>query len=299
MFPGLVALALSWQQLQANFSVTFKSSTNEVGIKPDNTIRVLSWNVARWDEANRDIRGGESFQNVMMDWLRGIDADIVCLQEFFECFDPNFSVQNIPAIKEMGYPYHYFFPSSKIFDGNFQFGLCIFSRYPMLDSARFINQGTSHSEGFSYVDLQIRAKAIRVFNTHLESFGFRKEDFNWSKNTMSISDMARRFKKSYEMRNFQARILRSYIDESPYPTIVCGDIDDVPSSYTYFKVKGNFTDAFLKKGTGMGRTYNLYFPSLRIDYIFVDKRLDIRNYIRPKFAYSDHFPLIVDFVVNE
>jgi endonuclease/exonuclease/phosphatase family metal-dependent hydrolase len=290
-----IALLLSWQQVSVCFAFRFGSDDKTImNSKPDGSIRILSWNVARWDEANREARGGQSYRNLMMDWVQMMDADIVCLQEFFECYDPNISVQNIPVIKKMGYPYHYFFPSSKIFEGNFQFGLCIFSKYPILDSAQYLNGAGEHSEGFSYADIRVNDQVIRVFTTHLESFGFSRKDYEGLGPMKSSGNILRKIKRSYQLRNRQASTLRAYIDASPYPVIVCGDIDDVPNSFAYFKVRGPLKDAFLEKGSGTGGTYQFFSPTLRIDYLLTDPKFKIRQFSRQKLIYSDHYPLLTD-----
>ena len=56
-----------------------------------------------------------------------------------------------------------------------------------------------------------------------------------------------------------------------------GDLNDVPNSYTYFKVRGVFKDAFLEKGYGIGRTFRSLSPTLRIDYIFTDPRFKVQQ----------------------
>lgn len=122
-----ITLLLSWQQLSVCFAFRFGNDDKTImNSKPEGSIRVLSWNVARWDEANREARGGQSYRNLMMDWVQMMDADIVCLQEFFECYDPDISVQNIPVIKKMGYPYHYFSPLLKYLKVIFNSGSAFF-----------------------------------------------------------------------------------------------------------------------------------------------------------------------------
>lgn len=294
-FLPAIALLISWQQISVSFGFCFLNKNKKLGsYKQEGAVRILSWNVARWDEANRDARGGQSYRNLMMDWVQMMDADILCLQEFFECYDPSISVQNIPVIKEMGYPYHYFFPSSQIFGGNFQFGLCIFSRFPILDSAHSLNGAGGHSEGFSYVDCKVNDQVFRIFNTHLESFGLSRDDYDGFGSIKTTGNILGKMKRGYHLRNQQAEILRNSMDVSPYPAILCGDIDDIPNSYAYFKVRGSFKDAFLQAGSGLGRTYQFFLPTLRIDYIFCDQRFNVSQFFIQKLRYSDHYPVLAD-----
>jgi endonuclease/exonuclease/phosphatase family metal-dependent hydrolase len=144
------------------------------------------------------------------------------------------------------------------------------------------------------VDAKFQDRVVRIFTTHLESVGFNKSDYESLENMENSKDIAGKIKRSYWLRNQQARILAGYIDKSPYPVIVTGDLDDVPNSFAYFAVKGNLQDAFLKKGAGFGRTIKVISPTLRIDYLFADKKFRVGQYTRPKVPYSDHYPVIVD-----
>ena len=69
------------------------------------------------------------------------------------------------------------------------------------------------------------------------------------------------------LRGIQATIVRNATDKSPYPSVVCGDFNDVPNSYTYFNIRGKRQDAFLASSFGVGRTSDALAPTLRIDYI--------------------------------
>lgn len=80
--------------------------------------------------------------------------------------------------------------------------------------------------------------------------------------------------------------------------LICGDLNDLPGSYTYTKLKGNLKDAFAEKGFGLGRTYNQILPTLRIDYILYDPRLlQIRGFSSPVLSLSDHNPVIANFEI--
>jgi endonuclease/exonuclease/phosphatase family metal-dependent hydrolase len=84
------------------------------------------------------------------------------------------------------------------------------------------------------------------------------------------------------------------MQDSPYPNLFCGDLNDVPNSYAYFQVKGKMQDAFLKKGFGIGRTFSALSPTLRIDYIMADPTFRIRQFKRIVKEYSDHYMLVAD-----
>lgn len=291
LFCG-VSLLLGWQQVLVLFPLNFKAAS---AYKPEGTIRVLSWNVSRWDERNKEKRGGQSYRKLMLDFIESQEADVLCLQEFFECHDPYYYEANIPALKALGFGYYHFYPSTELFEGKFQYGLAIFSKYPILAAKDFKNDAKVHSEGLCYADIKYNDNTIRVFNSHLESPGFNKDDFQEPGQVKMNTNVLNKLKNSYRLRNRQADLARQETGNSPYPVILCSDLGDVPNSYAYFRLRGGLKDAFLERGRGLGRTYRFISPSLRIDYIFAAKQLGVVNYRCPGPVYSDHFPLVADF----
>ena len=111
--------------------------------------------------------------------------------------------------------------------------------------------------------------------------------------------LVKKLRIGYMFRGDQADEVRKHADNSPYPEIICGDFNDVPNSYTYFKVRGDREDVFVKKGLGIGRTFRNISPTLRIDYIFADKQFEVVQFKRFVLPYSDHFPLITDLRLVE
>ncbi len=286
LVPGL-------QQITSVFS--FKFSSIENSATEPNVIRILSWNVSRWDERNKKKRGGVSFRPLMLDYIKIQNADILCFQEFFECIAPEYFEENIPEIKKMGYPYVYFTPSSKLFENKFQYGLCIFSRFPITDSG-FMNPVPGiHSEGISFADIALENSTIRIFNSHLESPGLTKNDFNNDGTAKVSGTTVAKIKNAYDLRYKQAEYLNNAVKESPYPVVLCLDMNDVPTSNIYYKVRNNLCDAFLEKGTGIGKTYRFLSPFMRIDYLFTDPSLSLLTAEIGQCTYSDHFPVLVSF----
>jgi endonuclease/exonuclease/phosphatase family metal-dependent hydrolase len=106
--------------------------------------------------------------------------------------------------------------------------------------------------------------------------------------------IVKKLKRAYGFRGGQADIVREQLDKSPFPVIICGDFNDVPNSYTYFHIRGNLQDAFIKKGFGVGRSYVHISPTLRIDYLFADKKFEVLQCKKFNLPYSDHHPVIAD-----
>ncbi len=101
-------------------------------------------------------------------------------------------------------------------------------------------------------------------------------------------------------------LLPDKIKQSPFPVLLCGDMNDVPNSYAYRTLRGNRKDAFLEKGFGIGKTYTSAtsrflgkLPTLRIDYIFADPGIETTQFTQVNKKLSDHQALIADFKLTE
>lgn len=293
-FLALAALLISWQQISVLFA--FRTNKGFDFTKKENSLRVLTWNVSSWTEnvdmADRVERTG--LRSLMLDAVQMQNADVLCFQEYFDSFAPELYPANIPVFKKMGFNYYHFTPLLKMAGGKLQAGLCVFSKYPIVDTAFFKVQNKGNSEGVSITDIQFNKKIIRVINTHLESPRLAKQEYNPLGEVEESRSVAGKIKRAYLLRSEQAQAIRNCIDTSKYPVIVCGDFNDVPNSYTYFKIKGNLQDAFLQKGAGLGKTFQFISPTLRIDFMLADKRFSINQFSRPDYPYSDHYPQVMD-----
>jgi len=108
-----------------------------------------------------------------------------------------------------------------------------------------------------------------------------------------------KIKKGLTYRSIQADIIHDMLDDSPFPMIFCADLNDIPNSYAYHRVRGGMQDAFLKRGFGIGRSFAAISPTLRIDYIFADDHFRIKQFNRIVKNYSDHFMLLTDLELKK
>ena len=106
-------------------------------------------------------------------------------------------------------------------------------------------------------------------------------------------------KHAFVERGVQAELVREHIMASPYPTIITGDFNDVPSSFTYRTIKGEWQDAFLKKGLGIGATYTDLSPTLRIDYILANPSWEVRAWESVDENLSDHHMIMADLILKK
>ncbi len=302
---SLIALILGWQNIHAflgfHISAGFKNE------KQEGALRVLTWNVHEWDEFITPRPGASGHREKMMEFLRQENADVMCFQEFFESHNPKEMADNIAFIQQqLNYPYSFFSHDYHRYDGVFETGVIIFSRYPIANTLQWKfkkAQNIRASESLIAADLNVNGKMIRIFTTHLQSVLFRSKDFhnieiikNAEDSMMQASkSIVKKLKRAYSFRSAQADLVREQLDSSAYPNIICGDFNDVPNSYTYFHIRGNMEDAFIKKGFGIGRSYVNLSPTLRIDYIMSSPEYRVLQCKRFNLPYSDHHPVVADF----
>lgn len=292
-----VALLLSYKSIAVFFAFNNPPSFK---IKKDpGTLRVVSWNVARFIELKRNTNKGSQTRLKMFELIKQQEADVLCLQEFHTSIDSAY-YNNIKAIQELGYPYFYF---SFDTDGdNHYYSSIIFSRNPIVDSGMIRYPRPSLPDALIHADIKLGADTVRIYTTHLQSLQLGKVDYDRIGKIKSGEDsmvensrnILSKIKRGFTNRSLQADVVEEVLGDSPHPVLFCADLNDVPNSYTYATVRGNMQDAFLKKGFGIGRTFSALSPTLRIDYIFADKNFKIRQFNRIVKRYSDHYMIVAD-----
>lgn len=296
---SIIVLLLGMQQIVATFGFHFPKEFD--ALKKENTLRVLQWNVRGWDEGGKDGNDGTTYRPLMLDLIKKQQADVLCFEEFLEPSKASGYDSNTTAFVKMGYPYFYFVPT-ETFPNGYSNGVAIFSKYAIADSANFSYGEDASAEHFLYTDIKVQQKTFRIMATHLQSVRFKAEEYQSlskikHRNKEGLKDsrtIVSKLKAGYTYRYSQGEILHRQIEASPYPVIVCGDFNDVPNSNTYFKVKQNLQDAFLKTGFFIGRTFRFISPTLRIDYIFAGKKFHVDQMQVIHVPYSDHYPVETD-----
>ena len=280
--------------------------------KQPGVLRVMDWNVRNFTPyyADRFSNNVNINEQAIMDEIRRYDPDVLCMQEFFTT-DGDWGADNIKVFcKEMGYCHAAFLPVmnylNKMWGGN-----VILSKYPIIDSSfhRYDQRPGDNPEGFVSADIKVGRDTVRIIATHLQSFSFKRKDYMDLKKIRSTSDSGLTASKSifdkmrvaFQARATQADELAGLAAASPYPRIVCADLNDVPNSYAYFTVRGDMHDTFLDKGLGLGKSFHSgnsrvldWLPTLRIDYILASRDLKTLQYAQVNRKLSDHRALIAD-----
>lgn len=264
-------------------------------------IRLLSYNTMAMSDMKKH---QEADPNEVVQYILDADADIVCLQEFAVSLNKSqFTHADFEKIFTK-YPYKHV--SYKLNKWRMNIGLATLSKYPIAEK-RNIDYDSSFNMSM-FTDIVIESDTIRVINNHLESNRITSQDMAETSGLMSDFSseqfkelgkyLSRKMATAYRIRANQVAKVEAVIDSSPYKLLVCGDLNDVPSSYTYSKIRGDLKDAFVEKGSGLGWTFAHSYYRFRIDYIFYDASFTATNYKRGKLRASDHYPIQTDILLN-
>ena len=300
---GGILLALVLSAPTIKLFVPLNTSENRPPMPADTTLmlKVMTYNVLAFNYNEPDLCSKPS---ATMKLILDANPDVVLMQEG-SCRGLDW--REVPSLKpyigQMTAQYPYVYQSSE--------GLSMMSKYPFTTVALGEQQQTRSPLGYNrnqggYLarayDMQLpTGKQLRIINFRLQSY-----HLSFGKNmNVRVSPDAKpsaleRMKRSFALRGDNADAVRAAIDASPGNVIVCGDMNDVPSSHVYRVIKGHdLRDAWADVGYGYANTYNRHNLIYRIDHVFY--RGDIPALTAQHFTggSSDHYPLMVAFDIDK
>ena len=101
-------------------------------------------------------------------------------------------------------------------------------------------------------------------------------------------------------RAIQATYIKKEIDKTNYPTIVCGDFNDVGNASCIKIIKENhLKDAWWNCGNGYGNTLNIKGLPFRLDHcLYNPNNFKCVSCDIIKNGISDHHALLIDFKIK-
>ena len=253
------------------------------------TLKIVSYNVGLFAHGNMDDK-----RLVLADsidaFLRRTDADIICLQEFYLPNTLNMDAwfrDRFPGYKAE----YYVLTGAKGHAGN-----VTLSRRPVLYKGKIDFEKSTNLA--LHTDIQLDSTVLRFYNCHFESYnislsGLVKSIGHREENVME--DTGHKMRRSITQRPKQVEEVIKDIDACPVRSVVLGDFNDNPLSYTVHRLLRGRQDAFVQAGKGFGATFRTFWPLLRIDYILCPRDLRAVSYEVPKVKYSDHYPVIATY----
>ncbi len=226
------------------------------------SLRLVSWNAEGFQLDKDTLQASATF-------IRNLHPDIICLQE-----RPHDILLNRDSISAVfGYPY-------RIFNSREDevLNLAVYSRFPLSNMKEYYFPDSYNK--VLQIDLQYERRTIRLFNIHLQTTGMTP--------AFQGNNLLHTYQLNAKERNLQAQLLAEAIASSPYPVIVCGDLNDTPISYAYRQLTAQLNDCFLEAGNGWGGTYQPANNLFRIDYTFCSPELKTLAYHLYSNCWSDH-----------
>ncbi len=260
----------------------------------DHELEVLSYNVRVFNvysHLNTDFVSSRK----TIDWVEKRDDDIKCLQEFY--VQPGSEIFSTIKTISRKNPYFHFEPTVTNSKGG-QFGMAIFSKYPIIHRGS-LQVSESPYNGILYADVVKDEDTVRIYNVHLQSMSIDEQELtNSNRETIAsnLKQLVFQLKYGFIRRAAQIDNLCKHLERSPYPVILAGDLNDMPYSYSYQKLKKYLHSSFENGGRGFGFTFNGKLSFLRIDNQFFSEGITLSKFETHRTVkYTDHFPISAEY----
>ena len=294
IFLSLLALVVSIPGLMKSYS--FGKASDEDGIK------VMSYNVHIFQDISGK-RTAEAFADDVIGMVRKESPDVLCIQEFSSYISQKSRVYCMKKFAaEVGFEHIYYNEDNDNLGRN-----VIFSNYPLSPLSPNLSSKSNDVNGIM-VEVDAGEKGrFAIADVHLLSFKITDKELDELLADNSDSEVTKKRGRSlfnkmiyaFEHRASDVNDMLASIPKDDTPVIVCGDFNDTPVSYVCQKMThAGFYDAFIKSGHGIGATYLGKLPWFRIDYIWINKRVNSLSYNKIDFKGSDHYPITMRFQTN-
>jgi endonuclease/exonuclease/phosphatase family metal-dependent hydrolase len=261
------------------FNKFYKFSAKEFQ-ESDKDFTVMSYNVRLFNVFKWLDR--DDIPEVILKFINEENPDILCIQEF----------SNSANIDLKVYRYKYVLMEGK----QIKTGQAIFSKFPIIDQGNIVFPNSNNNVVFA--DIKKGKDIVRVYNMHLQSIKISPDVDEISENIDVIDQQKSksifiRISKAFKQQQEQAIIFKEHEKECKYPIIICGDMNNSAFSYVYRNIKGKLKDSFEEAGKGFGATYKFKYYPARIDYIFADETMEVKQFESfSEFQNSDHYPIM-------
>ncbi|ACT91307.1 endonuclease/exonuclease/phosphatase family protein [Dyadobacter fermentans] len=275
-------------------NVTAAEGAKEFSVMNYN-VHVFQRNSGAWkSEVKREIRK-------MKSWIIDSQADVICMPEYFNDDELKGVLDTRNYFSANGYQYNALHSQKKQGKRKGYWGLAVFSKYPIVAVRDTVFE---EQNGMIQTDIKVGEDTVRVLALHLYSMTLQLGALVAQKEMDGIKREGRitfgKMKNGFTRRAAEYEIVQSWVDQSPYPLIVCGDFNEVPYGYVYGKLRKHLRNSFEEKGRGFGFTYNQIPYFIRIDHQFYDdSRLSLHAFRTfSKVPYSDHNPIMGTYTVK-
>jgi endonuclease/exonuclease/phosphatase family metal-dependent hydrolase len=313
---GPVSLYVQWNDLKAERSeAEYREESLDVEMNlGSQRLKIISYNAQLFglyqDETSVSIVNTE-YMPAMDSFLRVMKAekaDVVCLQEVYaKSGGLKALARFLKAEGGFDYSQTYTLSDSR------PYGMIVLSKHK-IKRWQPISLGPNTGNMAMWVDIELASRSdkhrnsrLRVYNLHLQSFRFAKQDYAvMQKQTRQqqidiegSKGIVSRLRLGYKRRAEQVDLVKESMIACDFPKIICGDFNDIPVSYTYRQLSAGMKDAFGEAGRGLETTYKGSMPSFRIDYILFDNPMRAISYNSISEVPSDHKLIVAELQIGE
>ncbi len=288
MFLNIAFLLLRWDLVAATVQLrTSPPTTVSEGMK------VMTYNVRLFDYYNWS--KNKNTRHWIYDFLFNQQPNILCFQEFYHDYTGYFPT--IDTLLEVNSLKHMHVENYTDKMNNKQlWGMATLSSYPIVNKGKIEFDGT-YGNLCLFTDLQVNDDTIRVYNLHLQSIRLGREGYavldelvskQELKDLVGGKNILKQMINGFRKRAQQAELVKAHMNACPYPVILCGDFNDVPTSYAYQTLAAGLEDSFSQSGRGIGNTF-VQLPVFRIDNILFSREFVASQHMVHPYELSDHF----------
>jgi endonuclease/exonuclease/phosphatase family metal-dependent hydrolase len=297
LFLHLIMLAITLQTASAYFA--FNSSAAH-----SREIKVITYNVHGFRGYAQKLER-QALQQEIANFLSNQQADVACIQEFLSIGQA--SAEELAWFVSLSDYKYYHFEQYWTESGNKLEGLLIMSKLPIEDNGSL---SVKDQRTFAtWADIMIETgQTLRIYNAHLASFRLRHTEVDFIGDGQFIDrekvrelgqTVFKKFIQSFSMRSNELKLLQQHSSSAKGASLLCGDLNDTPSSYTYRQLrKSGFHDSFKKAGNGFGSTFAGNIPLQRIDYILNNIYLKPTASKVHRLSHSNHYAVSSVFDIN-
>ena len=241
--------------------------------------RVLTWNIC--GSSIEDKEKQEKIARLII----AQNADFVQLNEFGMNY---FKV--IDSIMSASYPY------KEYIGAQVQAGDVLYSKNPVVESG-LLNTDISQ---VIYLKTYFGKDSLYLLGCHLSGNNREgKIEIDDADSLGRVKTFWHHYRNAQEKRKEHIHFLKNAVLKSSLPMIVMGDMNDFNHSAPMDSLRdAGMKNAWWEGGLGYGTTFHDGWLRLRIDHIYYNERLCLKNVKVVKTDLSDHNILLADFAFN-
>ena len=306
-WPFWVGIALTFTFSPTIFNFIQFNSTDALD---ETSVKAISFNVRSFNKYGW--KPNTDAKSEVVKFMLEEQPDIICFQEFYNLpnskkYNTADEIMNQTGCKNF-FMENYFYRHKQL--GKRYFGLAVFSKHKIINGNVVYQLKGEKKARAIYVDLEINNDTVRVYNLHLRSIRFKKEDYQFLNDVTEVSHeekisksrtIVQKLERAFSLRALEAEGIKRHLDQCPYPYLLMGDFNEIPNTYAYKTISEGLKDGFIEKGTGFGLSYEGkgMLLSQRIDYILSSPEIDFQSFrTHQNLNISDHKPLSANIKLN-